>query len=74
MREFVDLGRKWVSKAAKKQTAEGGVRGTESDEADKLMWMLMLMLRQSKLPLRPRHARIILALMYPVLMHSPPAQ
>lgn len=46
----------------------------ESDEADKLMWMLMLMLRQSKLPLRPRHARIILALMYPVLMYSPPAQ
>ena len=39
------------------------------------MWMLMLMLRQSKLPLRPRlHARIILVLMYPVLMQSPAAQ
>lgn len=43
-----------VSRAAEKQS-RGRELGAnrESDEADKLMWMLMLMLRQSKRPSGP---------------------
>lgn len=51
--DFVDRGRKKKQVHRATESSEVGGPEREGDEAGKIMWMLMLMLRQSKLPSGP---------------------